>query len=76
MKYRNFKNTEIDTDNLGDKELVLMYKFFFAYNKILDKIVKSSKDKEFHKYFESITDIKDSMYKEIKNRKLVMSKFF
>ena len=53
-----------------------MYKFFFAYNKIIDKIVESSKDKEFNKYFESITDIKDSMYKEIKKRKVVMSKFF
>ena len=73
MNYKNYKDKEINTDDLKDKELVNTYRFFLKYCNAVKKII--TEDEIYKEYNKDMINIKDGLKAEIMRRKLKMSQF-
>lgn len=76
MKYVNYKGKEVDTEKISDRSLVLSYKWFQKYCKIVANIrLDNGDDNQYSDYATNIVVIRDALRAEIKTRKLKMSLF-
>lgn len=73
MKYINHDGYPIDINELQDRSLVRLYKWFLKYYNSISKI--KTEDDEYRTYIKEMGDIKDNLKLEIARRKLKMSKF-
>lgn len=74
MKYINYKGEEIDIKNLSDRDLVLSYRWFQKYCKILSNArLSNGEDIQCGNYVTNMIATKDALKDEITTRKLKMS---
>ena len=75
--YKNYKGEEIDISSLGDRDLVLLYKFFQKFGSSVEATLATleKRDTSFGDYVLSIVSTRDALKAEVQIRKLKLSHF-
>lgn len=75
--YKNHRGNDIVIKELSDRDIVLLYKFFFKYSKSVEAtlVLLEKPDTNFGRYVMNITSTRDALRSEVQIRKLKLSHY-